>query len=54
MMAYYSAIKKDEILPSSITLMGLESSVLNEISQREKEIPYDFRYVSDVKNNTNE
>ena len=32
-MAYYSAIKNNEILPFAITWMYLESTVLSEISQ---------------------
>ena len=33
---YYSAIKKDEILPFATTWMDLEGIMLSEISQREK------------------
>ena len=36
-MAYYSAIKKDEIIPFAATWMGLESVILSEISQIKKE-----------------
>ena len=36
-MAYYSAIKKDEIIPFAATWMGLESVILSEVSQTEKE-----------------
>ena len=36
-MAYYSAIKKDEIIPFAATWMGLESVILSEVSQMEKE-----------------
>ena len=35
-MAYYSAIKKNEILPSATTWMDLEGIMLSEISQTEK------------------
>ena len=31
---YYSVIKKNEISPFATTWMGLESSMINEISQR--------------------
>ena len=34
---YYSAIKKNEILPFETTWMDLKSIVLSEISQREKD-----------------
>ena len=36
-MEYYSALKKKEILPSATTSVKLESIILNEISQTEKE-----------------
>ena len=36
-MAYYSALKKNEILPFAATWMDLEGIVLNEISQTEKD-----------------
>ena len=35
-MEYYSAIKKNEILPFATTWMDLEGMMLSEISQREK------------------
>ena len=35
-MAYYSTIKKNEILPFATTWMEAESIMLNEISQTEK------------------
>ena len=34
---YYSAIKRNEIMPSAATWMDLESVTLNEVSQTEKE-----------------
>ena len=34
---YYSAIKKNEIRPFEATCMDLESVILNEVSQTEKE-----------------
>ena len=37
MMGYYSAIKKNEIVPSVTTWMALEGITLSEISQTEKE-----------------
>ena len=36
-MEYYSAIKKNEILPFAATWMDLEGIMLNEISQTEKD-----------------
>ena len=36
-MEYYSAIKKNEILPFAITWMDLEGIMLSEISQTEKD-----------------
>ena len=36
-MEYYSAIKKNEIMPFSATLMDLESVTLSEVSLTEKE-----------------
>ena len=39
-MEYYSAIKKDEIMPFAATWMGLESVILSEVSHTEKEKYY--------------
>ena len=36
-MEYYSAIKKNEILPSAATWMDLETVILREVSQTEKD-----------------
>ena len=42
---YYSAIKKNEIIPFAATWMDLEIIILSEVSQKEKEIPYDITYM---------
>ena len=36
-MEYYSAIKKDEIMPFAAPWMDLEIVILNEVSQTEKD-----------------
>ena len=36
-MEYYSAIKKNEIMPFLVTWMDLEIIILSEISQKEKD-----------------
>ena len=36
-MEYYSAIKKNEIMPFAATWMDLEDIMLSEISQKEKD-----------------
>ena len=36
-MDHYSAIKKNELIPSAATYMNLESVILSEVSQTEKE-----------------
>ena len=53
-MEYYSAIKKNEIMPfAAATWMQLESIILSEISQKEKEIPYNITYMWNLKSDTN-
>ena len=42
---YYSAIKKKEILPFTTEWTDLKSNMLSEISQSEKETPYDFTHM---------
>ena len=47
---YYSAIKKNEIMPFAATWMDLESIILSEVSQTEKrQISYDITYMWNVK-----
>ena len=43
-MKYYSAIKKNEILPFAATWMDLEGIMLSEISQTEKD-KYHITYI---------
>ena len=40
---YYSAIKKNEILPFATTWMALEGIMLSEI--RERQVSYDFTHL---------
>ena len=49
-MGYYSAIKNNAI---SATWMQLEIIILSK-SEREREIPYDITYLSNLKCGTNE
>ena len=44
-MEYYSAIKKNEIIPLSATWMQLEIIILNEVSQKEKDKYHMVSYV---------
>ena len=52
-MEYYSAIKKNEIMPFAATWMGLEIIILSEVSQTEKD-KYHIIYKWNLKNNVNE
>ena len=49
-MEYYSAIKKNEILPSAATWMNLEVILL----VRERQMPYEITDMQSLKNDTNE
>ena len=40
-LEYYSAIKRNEILPFTTTWIDLESVMLNEMSDRGRQIPYE-------------
>ena len=52
-MEYYSAIKKNEIIPFAATWMDLEILILS-MSERERQIPYDITYMWNLKYDTNE
>ena len=51
-MEYYSAIKKNEILPFTVMCMELKSIMLSEI--REKQISYDFTRMRTLRYKTDE
>ena len=40
MMEYYSAIKKNKVVPFAEMWMDLETVIQSEVSQKEKKIPY--------------
>ena len=44
-MKYYSAIKKNKIMPFAATWMELEILILSEMSERERKIPYGITYI---------
>ena len=50
---YYSAIRKNEMLPFAATWMKLEIIILNEVSQR-KQIQHDIIYMWNLKYDINE
>ena len=47
-MEYYSAIKKNEIMPFAATWMDLEMIILSK-SERERQISYDITYMWNLK-----
>ena len=51
-MDYYSAIKRDEILPFATTWMELEGIMLSEIRERQKS--YDFTHMKTLRDKTDE
>ena len=53
-MEYYSAIKKNEIIPFATTWMDLEIIILSEIIQKEKDIYHMITYMWNIKYDTNE
>ena len=48
-MEYYSAIKKNEVMPFAGTWMGLEIVILTEV----REISYDITYMQSLEYDTN-
>ena len=44
-MEYYSAIKRNEIVPFAEMWMDLEIVILNELSASERQISYDITYM---------
>ena len=51
-MEYYSAIKKNEILPFATTWMELDSIMWSEI--RERQVSYDFTHMGTLRHRTDE
>ena len=45
---YYSAIKKNEIMPFTATWMELETVILSEVSQKEKDKYYMISLISGI------
>ena len=46
---YYSAIKKNEIMPFVATWTDVETVILNEVSPTEKDVSYDITCVWNLK-----
>ena len=53
-MEHYSAIKKNEIMPSAATWMDTEIIVSEVKSERGRKIPYDITYLQNLKYDTNQ
>ena len=47
-MEYYSAIKKNEIMPFASTWMELEILILSEVSQKEKDKDHTISLISGI------
>ena len=47
-MEYYSAIKKNDIMPFSATWMELETLILSEVSQKEKDKYHMILLISEI------
>ena len=54
MMGYYSAQKKNELMPFAATWIDLEVIMLSEVSQKEMQIPYDITDMWSLKHDTNQ
>ena len=48
MMEYHSAIKKNKIMPFAATWMKLETLILNEVSQKEKDKFHMISFISGI------
>ena len=48
-MEYYSAIKKNEIMPFAVIWMDLEIIILSEVSQTEKDEYHNITYMWNLK-----
>ena len=46
---YYSAIKKDDIMPFAATWMGLENLLLSEMSQKDKDKYHMISLITGIK-----
>ena len=53
-MEYYSAIKKNGIMPFAATWMELETLKLSEVSRKEKDKYHDITYIWNLIKGTNE
>ena len=53
-MEYYSAIKKNEIMPFAATWMYLDIIIVSEVSQTKTNIIWYHIYAESKKNDTNE
>ena len=53
-MEFYSAINKNEIMPFAATWMELETLILSEISQKEKDKYYMISHIRNLIYGTNE
>ena len=47
-MEYYSAIKKNKIMPFAATWMELETLILSEVSQKEKDKSHMISLISGI------
>ena len=47
-MEYYSAIKKNEVMPFAATWMELEIIILSEVSQKEKDKYHDISLICGI------